>query len=91
MKNTQFELWYWFIWTWPVRTMMYWFYRIRYFIKYHKDDYGKPGFQRLMYRGIPIVLRDDIPKNVFLFRQKDGSWKKLNIKTQRISKIKKVK
>lgn len=48
-------------WLWPVRTIKYLYYRLRFIAIYHYDGYGKPGFMRLEYKGVPIVQRDDIP------------------------------
>lgn len=47
------------------------------------------GFQQLYYRGLPVVLRDEMPENVIAFANKDGkTGQLLNIKTLKVTKLK---
>ncbi len=50
--------------------------------------YGEAGFYKLYYRGLPVILKDDIPDNELHFHQKNGNVKVLNIKTGRVKFIK---
>lgn len=71
-----FNLCYWFRWLWIVRQ----YHRLVYFIKHGKDDYGKLGFNQLMYKGKPIILRDDVPTGELWMVDKNGKiFKKIKI------------
>jgi CO dehydrogenase/acetyl-CoA synthase alpha subunit len=46
------------------------------------------GFTKLMYRGLPIILRDDFPKNKIAFiNEKNRKIKVLDIKTGKLVKL----
>ena len=76
------DLKHWLVWFWPIRTSIYWFNRIKYFIKHGKDEYGELGFSQLFYKGLPIIQRDDMPPNLVGFlNEKTGKMQILNIKT----------
>lgn len=51
--------------------------------------YKKLGFTKLTYRGVPIILRKNMRDNIILSHKKDDSWMKLNIKTGKITTLKK--
>lgn len=54
--------------------------RLLYFLRHGKDDYGKLGFNQLMYKGIPLVLSDDLPRGWFIIKGKDGKYRFRKIK-----------
>jgi len=69
------------------------FYRFKYLFQgnfWAFWHYERLGFTELRYRGKPIILRDDMPKDEFLIHQKDGTWKLFNLKTRRVGKLKPV-
>jgi hypothetical protein len=46
------------------------------------------GFTKLMYRGLPVILRDDFPANKIGFlNDKTGKMKVLDIKTGKVTKL----
>ncbi len=49
----------------------------------------KAGYYRLTFRGLPVILRDDFPKNkVGFLNERTGIMQVLDIKTEKIIKIK---
>lgn len=56
--------------------------RVAYWIKYRRDEYGKPGFTQLMYKGMPIKLDNRLKLNVVGFQDKEsGKMEWINIVT----------
>lgn len=53
-------------------------------------NYHKFGYKQITFRGIPIIFRDDVPKDEMLIHQADGTWKSFNIKSRRIATLKPV-
>jgi len=50
--------------------------------------YKERGFTQLMYRGVPIVQREDMPDNeIGFFDERSGKFKTLNIKTGKVTKF----
>ena len=49
--------------------------RIKYFLKHGKDDYGKPEFIQLVYKGIPILIDPNIESDIFYFVNDDFSFR----------------
>jgi len=50
---------------------------------------SSPGFNQLMYRGVPIIQRDMIPTSELWIVSKNGrTIKKINIETQKSTTIK---
>jgi hypothetical protein len=47
------------------------------------------GFTRLEYRGIPVIVREDVPENIVYFSSNDKPIVEFNIKTEKVKKLSK--
>jgi len=66
-------------WSWLVRNVLYLSGRIGYYLKHGKDNYGKPGFTQLMFRGQPVIVDPSAASNEVWEEQEDGTFKKTKI------------